>query len=518
MFGTLHGLDGLRSQRRIEVLPYTLGRASRAPGTSGNPLIGRTETRMNGGVDFKVGLTSDLTLTGTVNPDFGQVEADPSVVNLGAFETFYPERRPFFTEGSEIFRFQLVPEGHAFYSRRIGRAPQVSARPPDGGWMDAPETAPILAAAKVSGKTQRGLSLGMLAAVTGRADARVAAPDGERSVQVVEPLTLHGVARVSQDFRGGRSGLGGIASFMSRELDDARLDRLRSTAAMGGADWFHRFARDAFEVTGWVLGSRVTGSTAAMTATQRSSVHFFQRPDANHLGVDSTRTALGGTAGEAFARRIAGRWTWSVGGGWRTAGFDVNDLGFVSYTDAWYGSATLRRRVVRPGRYMRSWYVEGQWVKAWTFGGELFRPSLHLTTNTQFLNFWGATVTVDHWNSHIWPWELRGGPGLRRSGYTNVRSTFSSDSRRSWRLNFRTRVQQNVDDDGLLWTIDPLVDFRPSTRATVSLGPVYTRNHQPAQYVATSISTDGSSAYILGLLDQTTAALSARISYSFSLS
>lgn len=515
-FGELVGLEGLRATRRLEVLPYSLGRLAREPGTRSNPFYRPNETWSSAGLDLKLGLTSDLTLTATVNPDFGQVEADPSVVNLSAFEQFYPERRPFFTEGAEIFRFQLVPEGYAFYSRRIGRAPQVAARPPAGGYVDAPATAPILAALKVSGKTRSGWSLGLLGAVTGRVDALVADSLGAKSVQVVEPLTSYGAARLSRDFRGGRSGIGGIATYTRRSLDDDRLSGLRTSALAIGADWFHRFGRDAFEFTGWVLGSDVSGSTAAMSATQRSAVHYFQRPDADHLTFDSTLTSLSGLAGEVFLRRISGSWTWSLGGGWRTPGLDVNDVGFVSYTDTRYVTAIARYRVVRPGRYLRSWFVEGQLVRASSFGGEVLRPSGHLVTSWQFRNFWGATVNVDHWASHTWPWELRGGPGLRRSGYTNVRATLGSDTRRWWRVNLRTRMQADADHDGRLWTLDPTLDLRPTARATISLGPVVTHNHQPAQYVTTATSTDGSRAYLLGLLDQTTTALSARVSYAFS--
>lgn len=515
-FGELHGLEGLRASRRLEVLPYTLGRLAREPGTPADPFHRPNETWSSAGLDLKLGLTSDLTLTATVNPDFGQVEADPSVVNLSAFEQFYPERRPFFTEGAEIFRFQLVPEGYAFYSRRIGRAPQVAARPPAGGWADAPATAPILAAVKLSGKTRSGLSLGFLGAVTGRVDALIADSLGARSAQVVEPLTSYGVARVSRDFRNGRSGIGGIATYTRRSLDDDRLLGLRTSALAIGTDWFHRFGRDAFEFTGWVLGSQVSGSTTALAATQRSAVHYFQRPDADHLEFDSTATSLAGAAGEVFLRRIAGSWTWSVGGGWRSPGLDVNDVGFVSYTDTWYGSAVARYRVVRPGRYLRSWFVEGQLVRASTFGGQVLRPSAHLVTSWQFRNFWGATVNMDHWASHTWPWELRGGPGFRRSGYTNVRATLGSDSRRWWRVNLRARMQADTDHDGLLWTADPTVDLRPTSRATISLGPVRTHNRQPSQYVTTASSTDGTRAYLLGRLEQTTTALSARVSYSFS--
>jgi hypothetical protein len=515
LMGELRGLEGTQAGRPLELLPYALGRVTSDPTASNNPLKGRNVGWSSAGVDLKYGLTSNITMTATVNPDFGQVDADPSVVNLTAFENFYPERRPFFTEGTQIFNFPLVPEGFAFYSRRIGRAPQLAAKVPAGGHVDVPGTATILGALKLSGKTGNGTSLGLIAAVTDGVEARAVDAAGVRSTQPVEPASRYFVGRLSRDFRRGRSGFGALVTATNRDVADPAFNTLRSSAYGGGFDTFHRFGRDRYEITSWAFATSVGGSRAALTATQRSSVHYFQRPDADGFDVDSTRTALAGSAGEFFLSRIAGRrLTWRVGGGFRSSGFEVNDVGFVSYTDVWYLSPQARYRVTQPRQFVRDWWIDGSAVAAHTFAGQLARPSMNLQTNTLFRNFWTFNTNSDRWNSHLWPWELRGGPALRRSGYTNVNATLSSDSRRSWRVRAHARLQLADELSGSIAVVDPSFSFRPTSRTSVTLTPSWTSNHAPAQYVTSVTSATGSREYLVGLLDQTTVALTGRVSYT----
>lgn len=517
LMGELRGLAGTNAGRPLELLPYTVGRITSDPTAASNPLKGRNVTWGSAGLDMKYGLSSNVTLTATVNPDFGQVDADPSVVNLTAFETFYPERRPFFTEGAQIFNFPLVPEGFAFYSRRIGRSPQISARAPVGGFVDAPGTATILGAAKLSGKLANGTSFGLIAALTDDARARTIDAAGVRATTPVEPATRYLVARMSKDFRRGRSGFGLLGTGTSRDLDDPAFNALRSSALGAGFNGFHRFGRDRFEITGWGYFSAVNGSRAAISATQRSSVHYWQRPDADGYDFDSTLTSMAGAAGEFFVGRIGGsRWTWQVGGGLRTSGFEVNDVGFVSYTDIWYTSAQARYRVTRPGEFVRDWWLDLSNVIAHTMGGQFGRPSAVLQGNMLFRNFWSLNGSVERWNAQLWPWELRGGPGLRRSGYTNLNSTISTDSRRSWRVRAHARLQLSDELGSSIWTVDPSFTFRPTSRTNVTLTPLWTRNQPSAQYVATATAAGGVREYVVGALDQTTASLTARVSYAVS--
>jgi hypothetical protein len=516
LFGRLEGMEEVRSPRRLEVLPYVVGRLEREPGDPSNSLWQKNSPGGTLGADLKLGLTSDLTLTATFNPDFGQVEADPSVVNLSTFETFFPEKRPFFTEGTEIFRFRILPEGHLFYSRRIGRPPQGRASSP-GGFVDAPATTRILGAAKISGKTRSGWSVGLMDAVTAEEEARVVDPEGLPSAQTVEPATNYLVARVLRDFAQGRSGLGIMGTATNRRLGSApRVQFLPGAAYVGGANGWHRFGANRYEVNGWVLGSSVRGSEAAIWRLQRSAAHLFQRPDAGHLRPDSTLTSLNGWAGEAALEKIGGgHWTWNMTFGARSPGVDLNDTGFISYTDIWFGSLLAAYREFRPGSLFRDWRLQGQLVRVHDFGGTLLRPSFHITGNARLLSFWGGTFTVDHWRRHVWPWELRGGPGLVRPARTDFDASLTSDSRKSWSAAVTLRGTDEHGTTGRSLEIEPSLSLRPSSRTSLSLAPSWSRRRQPAQYVA-SPATQAGPEYVVGHLRQRTAAFTLRLSHAFS--
>jgi hypothetical protein len=515
LFGELHGLETLASARRLEVLPYSLGRVRREPGAAGDPFHAPNALSAATGADLKYGVTSNFTLTATLNPDFGQVEADPSVVNLGTFETFYPERRPFFTEGSEIFRFSLVPEGHVFYSRRIGRPPQRVARAPAGGFADAPDASRILGAAKLSGKTPAGWSVGMLHATTGEAQARVADGGGDVWREPVEPLTNYTVLRVSRDLRRGQSGVGGITTSLFRDLSDDRLAGLRSQAFSTGANAWHRFGRGRYQATGWILGSHVRGAEPAIAALQRNNVHRFQRPDATHLDYDSTRTSLSGWAGEAYMAKIAGNWTWNVGGGARSPGVDVNDAGYQTYADVVYLAAIGGYRQFRPGPLFRSWSARGRVVPGWSFGGEPLRRMGDLVLTGQLNNLWGGSLTLERWLSAPSAFELRGGPLLQTPARTEAVLNLNTNRRQT--LGAELRVSGAREDDGGRRTLSigaPLY-ARPTPSTTVSVAPTVAWNDDPAQYVRT-VRIAGAPYYLMGELDQRTVALTTRLGYAFS--
>jgi hypothetical protein len=515
LFGDLVGLENLSAPGGVELLPYMVGRLERAPGDAANPFYHENDTWKSAGLDLKYGVTSNLILTATVNPDFGQVEADPSQVNLGAFETFYAEKRPFFTEGTEIFNFRLQPEGYAFYSRRIGRGPQLSTSVPAGGFAEPPESAPVRGAMKLTGKTSSGWSVGLLNAVTGQVNSKVSGPDGI-ATQPIEPLTNYAAGRIARDFRQGQSGIGILATSVHRHMSGEVFDRLRSSAYLGAFDWFHRFgANNNYEFNGFVVGTHVRGSGQAMERTQRQPLHFFQRPDADHLTYDPTITSMTGSAAEVALRKVGGNLTWTLGGGSRSPGVELNDLGYLSYGDIWYGSLTARYRDFTASRLFRNWYVEGQAVSAQTFGMESTRPSLHLRMRGTFLNFWQATVNTDFWGEHKWPWDLRGGPALKVPGYTNSRWILRSDSRKSWTVQMRGTVRVDHEGGSHLVRFDPLFDFRPTDRLSTSLGPTFARNRNTDQFVARVAEGDDPT-YVVGRIDQTTISMVIRLSYGFS--
>lgn len=306
--GQLRGLSGLSAPGRLELLPYTVGRVTRAPGDSDNPFYAATDGQLSVGADVRYGLTSNLTLSATINPDFGQVEADPAVVNLSAFESYFAEKRPFFMEGRNLFTFGVGTDDGSgeglFYSRRIGRAPQRWVDG-EGGWVERPEATTILGAGKLTGKTAGGWSLGLLNAVTAAENARVASPGGGIDEEPIEPLTSYSVASLSRDFRDGRSTLGVLATGTNRRLQGDALDFLRESAYTGGVMARHRFADDVWEANAYLAGSHIRGSEEAISLVQTSAAHYFQRPDADHVEHDPTRTSLSGAVGSFWVGKNA---------------------------------------------------------------------------------------------------------------------------------------------------------------------------------------------------------------------
>ncbi|MEX1050106.1 MAG: DUF5916 domain-containing protein, partial [Gemmatimonadales bacterium] len=323
--GDLVGLEGLQPRRRVELIPYAVGGITRAPGDAADPFYQANAPTTRVGADLRYGITSNLTLSATVNPDFGQVEADPSFVNLSGFENFFPERRGFFLEGVEIFQptFPVFPA--LFHSRRIGRAPQGGAA--DGAeYADVPDATRIVAAGKVTGRAG-GWTIGLFDAVTAREDARWIDAAGVQGRNTVEPSTNYSVGRLARDFNGGRSSVGFLGSHTQRGMpEDGSLDFLTSSASMGGVDGRHRFADGRFEVSGSLIGSQVRGEAAAIDRIQRSPVHRFNRPDAGYAGYDPTATTLEGYAASGLFRTLRGNWRVRAEARLRSPGFEVNDL------------------------------------------------------------------------------------------------------------------------------------------------------------------------------------------------
>jgi hypothetical protein len=523
LFGDLDGLDGLQAPARLEIVPYSVARLRRETVDPNDPFREENDTWGTMGLDMKYGLTSALTLTATVNPDFGQVDADPSRVNLGTNENRYPEKRPFFLEGAEVFNFRLPPEGEAMYSRRIGRPPQRRASAPSGGFVDAPEAARIIGALKLSGKTSSGWSIGILNAVTNREEARIAASDGTLTDSPVEPLSNYSSAKLGKDFREGRSGLEAIGTMMLRSLDDDAFATMHSSAFATGLNGWHRFGGSRYQIRASLLGSRVAGSPEAIARTQRSLVHLYQRPDADHLTYDPTLTSLSGLAADfAFNKIGGGHWTFSLSGWTRTAGVETNDIGYLTYTDVAMGTATVRYSEFSPGSVFRNWYVNVTDMAATTLGGQLVRQSIQTRLHAQLLNFWTAEFDVMYWGSSVWPWTLRGGPALRREPNTTLTGTISSDSRESWKASFKASYRTESEEVSERITLTPSLEVRPSSRMTVSAAPNLSWNRSLEQYVDGvprllngAAVAGGASEYVMGRIDQQTASLTLRLSYSF---
>jgi hypothetical protein len=512
--GDLHGLRDLAPARRIEVQPYVLAGATRAPGDAADPFYNATALTSTMGADLRLGVTSDLTLSATVNPDFGQIEADPSVVNLSGFETFFPERRPFFLEGAEIFRPAFPAFPAMFHSRRVGRTPQ-GGIPGEATYTDTPEATTILAAAKLTGKTAGGWSVGLFDAVTAPERARFTDPAGVTGSAPVEPLTNYGAWRVARDFGPGRSTLGLLATTTNRSLPDlGELDFLPSSAYVLGVDGAHRFANGTYQVAGSLFGSRVAGAVDAVNRIQRSPVHRINRADADHVVYDPTRTSLAGYSANVMAEKREGHWRFWVEGRARSPGFEANDLGFLGRADQASGFARVWYNQFRPGPTFRRWRVD---VASWTnvtFGGERLWTGAETWAETQFHNRWvvagGGGYDLPRWDVDA----LRGGPAVRADGRWWSWVRVASDPARSLKATAGGWMNRELATGGWSASADAEVEMRPSDRLSLTLGPSLNRAVNPWQFVANRAVDDGT-AYVRGRLDQTTVSLTLRAAYTF---
>jgi len=516
-FGHLAGLTDIPTGKRLEALPYVVSRAEyveRGP----NPFRSDEEYGVDAGLDLKYRVTSNLTLDATINPDFGQVELDPAVVNLTAFETFYGEKRPFFVEGSEIFRFGDDGANNVFYSRRIGRRPSIA---PPYAERDVPESTRILGAAKLSGRTANGWSVGFLNAVTHREMGRFRTPGGVEDEMVSEPLTNYFVGRVRRDLRDGLTTVGGLVGAVNRDLESDALEAgLRSSAYSGGVDFSHQWDERTWTLQGFLASSYIQGSPEAIARAQVAPYHYFQRPDASHLDYDPTRTDLWGLAGSLGVSKRVGR-HWSAGGGINTItpGYEVSDLGFQRRADRIDLQANVQYAETRPGDVFRTMVLYANTIVEHNYGLENISNRIFPGGYFQFLNYWSANVnmvlsapgTVDDRLT-------RGGPAARRPGYVNVSTRLSTDPRRALVGSAGGSYHRDDAGGGSSEAFANLA-IKPAPNWELSLGPVFARSHAPAQYLFAvgdplAEETFGTR-YVFAELDQTVAALEARLNYTF---
>ncbi len=525
-YAHLVGLGPLRAQRRLELAPYLLAQGSYQPGVAGDPFGSGDEYHGSAGVDLKYGLTSDLTLNATVNPDFGQVEVDPAVVNLSVFETFFPEKRPFFVEGADVFRFGGIRASNSFgvpdifFSRRIGREPQRNLAGDGVNFLDAPTETSIRAAAKLSGRTRSGWSIGLLDAVTAGEDARYVDELGSRVTTPVEPLTNYFVGRVRKDLRDGNSTVGIIATAVNRDQDSPELrSLLRSSAYSVGADFTNSWADRVWSLDGSVGFSTVRGTPEAIERTQRSSARYYQRPDATSFQLDPTRTSLTGHAWQLALRKNSGRhWQGGLVYQETSPGMETNDLGFQSEASQRGISTALEYYQRQPGRLFRNYSIFPFTNHQWNFDGNLVYGSFGLIFSGQLHNFWDFQLRGD-WTPPAYDDRLtRGGPLARQPRSWDVRVTLNSDTRKTTRLNTNFTQVWTVADERRT-DADMTLSVRPSPAVRLSLGPALTLLHTQSQYVAAvpdpvAAQTFGTR-HVFATLDQRELSMITRVDWTF---
>jgi hypothetical protein len=508
-FGELTGLDGLGSPGHAEITPYVI--------TKSQPDAGAADPEQNQevslGGDLKYRLASNLLLNATVNPDFGQVEADPSELNLSAFETFFSERRPFFVEGKGLFTFTVncvvvvdcnTGEG-LFYSRRIGRSPQLTDT--YGNEASATSTK-ILGAGKVTGRLPNGFSLGALDAVTDH----VAGPGGT----TLEPATNYGVIRANQDFHGGDASLGFIVTGVNRSLDATSAPYLHRSAYAGGIDGRWRF-HGRFEISGSLDLSRVAGDAAAIARTQQDPVHLYQRPD-GPLTFDSTRTSLSGINQEIRFAKVGGkRLHFETAYQRRTPGFEVNDLGFLRQADQQEWTSWANLAFNHPNRIFQQLRWNFNNWEHWTAEGLPTERAFNTNVHVQFTNRWWLHVggTIGQLGATYCDRCARGGPAVRQDPYLSPWITIQGDDRRP--LVPSVSANYTRGDQGRSETIDlsPTLDLKVSTRFTTSLSAEYNHNRNDLQYFDTFTDPAGGQHYTFAHLQQRTLSFTWRLGYTF---
>ena len=535
-FGTLDGLRGLRAPKRLELQPYVASSLTRAPGNAFDPYYAENDLDPRVGLDLKYGITSDITLTATVNPDFGQVEADPARVNLSGFELSFEERRPFFVEGSEAFsmeprRFFSNGRPSLLYTRRIGRAPQRGSFVPgeiyelagEGGsvYTDSPQQSTILGAAKLSGRVGP-FSVGVLDAVTGREYGRFQAfdPDNEHLTTgeaLVEPLTNYAVARARGTF--GRTIVGGLLTSVLREEGESALGALLpDQATVLGADLEHRLS-DEWIVNGQLAGSTVSGSADAITRLQTAFPRVYQRPDASHLTLDSTRTSLSGVTAEMNVLKAGGEhWVGSFHSQLTTPGFDANDLGFVRRADqASVGGVVVYQQNSPQGPFQR-WSANVFGGAGWNFDGDRTNTFIGGNANARLKSFWGAGMNWNAWPQTLGDRTTRGGPLTTDPGGFAISGNVYSDDRKPvsgyvWAGTQRNGLGRRAYDS------QAGVEVRPSSSVQLSVGPGLSVSTDPRQFVgifdAPELEATFGRRYVFGAIDQTTLSLETRLDWTF---
>ena len=525
--GHLDGLDGVAPRRTAELIPYVVSRAEYVEPAPGDPFNDGARAFAGAGVDLKYRITSNLSVDGTINPDFGQVEVDPAVVNLTAFETFYEEKRPFFIEGANIF--SNFGRGGAnnfwgfnradpmlFYSRRIGRSPQGTA---DGDFVDRPAATTIVGAAKLTGKTKRGWSLGLLDAVTGREWAE-AVSGADETTREVEPLSNYFVGRAEKEI-GRRAAIGALGTAVNRDLRDPRLrDDLPGQAYVGGVDgYLFLDAKKEWVVNGRIAGSHLTGSAAAITGLQNASQRYFGRPDAAHVELDPDATSLAGWTSNVNLNRNSGvhqvnAALWSV-----SPGFDSSDAGFTFAADRAGMHAVYQWRNPTVTRLARSrFFAVAKWY-TWNFARELQGDGVHMFGNVELPNYWTIFASTGLFRAVQDDRATRGGPSMLQPASINASIGADSDGRKA--ISIGTFLDISRDDAGG-WGRGLSVNarYRPAASLEISAGPHFNRSHALAQYVdafpdPAAAATYGTR-YIFSTLDQKELSLQTRVNYVMS--
>lgn len=501
IFGELRGLKDIPYKRNFEVMPYVKGK-----------YITESETNENfgAGIDGKMGITSDFTLDYTVNPDFGQVEADPSVLNLTSYEVFYDEKRPFFLEGKSILEYNAA-EDMVYYSRRIGHAPGYREKPDET--LSKPENTTIINALKLTGKNKSGLSMGIVNSMTAKEYGTLTSENSSSKI-AVEPFTNYFIGRIKQDFNKGSTTIGGIATSTIRNIKDENLEFLADKSFVGGVDFEHNWKNRKYFISGKSFYSKIDGSTESISKLQRSSQHLFQREDAEHLEYNSGLTSLQGWGGEVNGGKRSGILRLTGNFDWRSPGIDLNDVGYMWQADYIKQETHLIYNINKPKGILLRYYLMLEQAHTWSFGGESLLDKIKAQAKFTYKNYWITTFDFYRNFNETDTRQLRGGPSLRIDGENVGGFIFQTNSSRD--VVFATRLyflrsdnninRRNKYDFSLSWLIND--NFSISSKTG------FTNEIDNNQYVMQK-EVEKKKEYVVGKIDRKTLYTTLRLEYFF---
>ncbi len=516
--GELDGLQELKPRKQFDLTPYLVTTAKSYEPQKGNPFLDGSDFGGNFGLDGKLGITNNLTLDFSINPDFGQVEADPSELNLTAFESYFREQRPFFIEGAAITSFNVGLGGgdmgndNLFYSRRIGRKPRGYPRLSEGEYAEVPSFTRILGAAKLSGKTEKGLSIGMIDALTANTRATVAGNNGERK-ESVEPLTNYALLRLQKDLNKGNTIIGGVVTNTGRRLDELSADHLHKMATTAGIDFKQYFRDRNYLLSAVAYMSNVRGSTAAIAKTQRSSARYFHRSDAIHLNYDTTQTSLSGMGGKFQFGKIGGNWNFLFMSLAKSPGLELNDMGFMQQADKLVNVLWTGYNITEPFGIFNRLSLNNLVYLSSDMGGTLKGLGYEYNVNASMKNQWqtglGGGFTFKQASSDM----LRGGPLIYLPNSLYFGLHLYTDERKAVSGGIYNNLNWAAEDYYMSHYMGADLTIRPSNSLNISFEPEFSMRQSNLQYI-TEKSLNGEARYIFGSIDQHVLSLSLRLNYT----
>jgi len=516
--GELDGLQELSPKKQFDLTPYVTGGYESFEKEEGNPFADGNRWVKNIGLDGKIGISNNMTLDFTINPDFGQVEADPSEVNLTAFESFFEEKRPFFIEGKNITSFGIgIGDGglgndNLFYSRRIGRRPQRDISLMDNEFADIPTHTSIIGAAKLTGKTENGWSIGIIESLAREEKAEIDLL-GARRQEIVEPLSNYFVGRLQKDFNKGNTIIGGQFTNTLRYLNATTRDNYHRTANTGGVDFTQFFKDKNWTISVSAAFSDVIGNSNAIASTQKSPVHYFQRPDADYVTLNENRKSLAGHGGIVSAGKIGGKWNFMYFGLWKSPGLELNDLGYLRTADQLLNIFWGAYHINEPFSVFKEMHFNGDYAVSFDYGGNFLGSGYEFSVSTKFNNYYNLNLHTYIGTNGKDNSLLRGGPSMKVPGDFNFNCFISSDERKKLGVEFGGNFSQGYYNSQTSSNYSLEINYRPVNALKIEIEPEYSISRSELQYID-ELGFQSDPRYLFGHIDQQLFRLSFRANYS----